>query len=76
MKRLRTTDPLTADDVADRLDRAIDRVLRIMWDVRRTEGTLMDEVKHSRYLASGGGNHLAHELDRWGFSPIPVKGDD
>lgn len=75
MKRLSTSDPLTADDVADRLNRALDRALRIMWDVRRTEGDLLDEVKRSRYLGPAG-HHVAYELQRWGFDPFPVKGDD
>lgn len=78
MKRLSTSDPLTADDVADRLNRALDRALRIMWDVRLNGGELMwERVKMSHYLhASPAGNHLAHELQRWGFEPFPAKGDD
>lgn len=75
MKRLSTSDPLTPDDVADRLNRALDRVLRIMWDIQQTEGSLMDEVKRSRYLIGGLPNYVAYELQQWGYEPFPVKGD-
>lgn len=51
MKRLHTSDPLTADDVAERLDRAAMRALQILMEVRQTEG-LFEAVKGSRYHTS------------------------
>jgi hypothetical protein len=63
MKRLSTSDPLTADDVADRLNRAMVRTMRILMEVRQTEG-LFDEVKRSRYLTLMPAD-LAAELALW-----------
>lgn len=65
-KRLRTSDPLTEHDVAERLDRAAYRVARIMLDARR-DG-YMDLVKHSRYL-TGALQLVAAELALWGVEP-------
>ena len=73
MRRLRTTDPLTPDDVAFRLDKALDRVMRIMWDAQQLG--IMDEVKGSRYLGPAIG-HVAYELQMWNVHPHKVKGDD
>jgi hypothetical protein len=65
-KRLSTTEPLTEHDVAERLDKAALRVVRIMSDIRQ-QG-FMDLVKHSRYL-TGALNILAAELKLWGVEP-------
>jgi hypothetical protein len=62
-KRLSTGDPLTEHDVAERLDKAILRVIRIMSDARQ-QG-YMDQVKNSRYLTNTPGM-LAAELELWG----------
>lgn len=70
MKRCSTTDPLTPDDVAERLDHAALRVLRILMDVRQIEG-LCDAVKQSRYLTNTC-HDLAAELVVWGFH---ISGD-
>lgn len=74
MKRLSTDDPLTADDVAERLDKALVRVLRIMLDVRQTEGNLLADVRKSRYLTNSI-NAVAYELqtDEWNVQPIPLR---
>lgn len=66
MKRLSTDDPLTPDDVAERLVKAAMRTLRVLLDVRQTDG-LFDDVKRSRYLR-GSLNLLADELREWGVS--------
>lgn len=65
-KRLRTSDPLTEHDVADRLDKAALRVVRIMTDARQ-QG-YAEAVKHSRYLTNVLGI-LAAELQLWGVQP-------
>lgn len=65
-KRLRTGDPLTEHDVAERIDRAALRLARIMGDIRQQGG--MEPVKHSRYLA-GALPILAAELQLWGIEP-------
>lgn len=65
-KRLHASDPLTEHDVAERLDKAALRVVRIMSDARQ-QG-YMDAVKHSRYL-TGALNLLAAELDLWDARP-------
>lgn len=65
-KRLNTGDPLTEHDVAERLDRAAIRVVRIMADTRQLGA--MDPVKASRYLTNSL-NILASELALWGVTP-------
>jgi hypothetical protein len=65
-KRLRTSDPLTEHDVADRLDKAALRAVRIMTDARQ-QG-YAGAVKHSRYLTNVLGI-LAAELQLWGVRP-------
>lgn len=47
-KRLYTSDPLNEHDVAERLDKAALRALRILMEVRQTEG-LFEAVRESRY---------------------------
>lgn len=69
-KRLRTSDPLTEHDVADRLDKAALRLLQILMDARQLG--LMEQVKHSRYLTNVPGL-LAAELARWGIEPEPDR---
>src|SRR5580693_8523901 len=66
-KRLNTSEPLTEHDVADRLDRAALRVVRIMMDTRQLG--MMEQVKHSRYL-TGVLNMLAAELKLWDVEPV------
>lgn len=68
-KRLSTDEPLTEHDVADRIDKAADRLLRIFWDVRQIGGDLAPSVVRSRYLTSGCLDELAAELRRWGADP-------
>jgi hypothetical protein len=65
-KRLRASDPLTEHDVAERLDKAALRVLRIMSDARQ-QG-YMEAVRHSRYLTNVLGM-LAAELVLWNAEP-------
>jgi len=65
-KRLRTNEPLTEHDVADRLDKAALRVVRIMSDARQ-QG-YMDPVRHSRFLTNVLGM-LAAELQLWNVTP-------
>lgn len=67
-KRLSTDEPLTEHDVAERLDRAALRLVRIMMDVRQTPG-LFEAVKGSRYLTCGLLEGLAAELQAWGVEP-------
>ena len=73
-KRYNTTEPLTEHDVADRLEKAMLRVWRIMVDARQMEGevgtypNLMDAVKSSRYLTNVP-MALMWELERWGYFP-------
>ena len=68
MKRLSTSDPLTADDVAERLDKAAERVLHILMDTRQQEGDLYEQVRGSRYL-KGALELLAGELAVWEVTP-------
>jgi hypothetical protein len=65
-KRLRTSDPLTEHDVADRIDRAALRLARILADIRQQGG--MPAVQRSRYLTNAV-NILAAELEAWGIEP-------
>lgn len=65
-KRSSKDEPLTEHDVADRLDKAAFRVLRIMMDAR--EIGVMDEVKRSRYFLNTL-DLLADEMAEWGFVP-------
>jgi hypothetical protein len=67
-KRLSAGDPLTEHDVAERIDRAALRLLRIMGDIRQQGG--MEAVRHSRYLTNVLGM-LAAELTLWGVEPDP-----
>jgi hypothetical protein len=48
-KRLSTDEPLTEHDVADRLDKAALRTLRIMMDARQISPEFFEAVKGSRY---------------------------
>ena len=65
-KRLRTSDPLTEHDVAERLDKAALRTVRILMDIRQLG--MMEEVRHSRYLTNSL-SMLAAELKLWGVDP-------
>jgi hypothetical protein len=65
-KRHSTAEPLTEHDVAERLDRAALRVLRIMIDAENLG--IVTEVQHSRYLTNAL-SWLAGELGRWGIEP-------
>lgn len=65
-KRLRSSDPLTEHDAAERLDKSALRTVRILSDLRQLG--LMDLVKHSRYLTNSLGM-LAAELQLWGAEP-------
>lgn len=67
MKRTSTNQPLTSDDVAERLDRAALRTLRILMDARQQVG-LFEPVKHSRYLTNTLAA-LAAEIGLWGIAP-------
>ena len=66
-KRTSTDDPLTEHDVAERLDHAALRTLRILMETRQ-QG-LMPAVSSSRYLGSGLLDMLAAELQEWGATP-------
>ncbi len=68
-KRLGVDDPLTEHDVADRLNRATLRVLRILMDAR--DLGLAESVKGSRFHTNSL-NALRSELDAWGIQPIPI----
>lgn len=68
MKRSNPQEPLTPDDVAERLDRAAMRVLHILMDIRQTDG-LQEQVEQSRYLR-GSLEALRAEMDRWAIEPI------
>lgn len=70
-KRTSTDEPLTPHDVAQRLDRAALRVLRIMMEVRQTPG-LQEAVLASRYHTNVM-DELAAELQRWGIEPFRVR---
>lgn len=74
-KRLSTAEPLTEHDVAERLSHAAERTLRILMDVRQTEGDLYEDVKHSRYLLGGLLEALAAELQTWGIEPQVPRED-
>jgi hypothetical protein len=65
-KRHSTEDPLTEHDVAERLDKAALRTLRILMDARQMG--IMEQVKVSRYLTNSV-NALAAELETWGVTP-------
>jgi hypothetical protein len=65
-KRLGTSDPLTEHDVAERLDKAALRTVRIMTDIR--QHGFVEPVKKSRYLTNAL-NILAAELQMWGVEP-------
>lgn len=68
-KRLSTQDPLTEHDVAERIDKAGLRLLRILLDVRQLG--VMEEVRSSRYFTNVL-SLLAEELDEWG---VPRGGE-
>lgn len=77
MKRQSTAEPLTPDDIAERLSTAMLRTWRILLDVRQNED-LWDAVKHSRYLVVMP-SQLIEELQRWtdhpdGLSSEPPAG--
>lgn len=63
-KRCSTAEPLTEHDVADRLDKAALRLLRILMDTRQAEGDLYADVRRSRYLTNGL-DLLIEELGHW-----------
>lgn len=65
-KRLSASDPLNEHDIAERLDRAAFRTLRILMDVR--EHGVMDAVKGSRYNTNVL-SLLVDELAEWGYLP-------
>jgi hypothetical protein len=62
-KRLSTNEPLTPHDVAERLDKAALRTLRILTEVRE-DPDLFGQVKHSRYHTNVC-RLLADELENW-----------
>lgn len=62
-KRADKHQPLTEHDVAERLDRAAMRALRILWEARQLG--IAEEVKASRYLTGGTLEWLRAELDAW-----------
>jgi hypothetical protein len=68
VKRTSTDEPLTPDDVAERLTRAAMRTLRIMLDVRQSPD-LYPAVRRSRYLLPDILELLSAELDEWGIKP-------
>lgn len=71
-KRYDTSEPLTEHDVAARLNRSAERVLRIMWDTRQLG--LAKQVRDSRYLTHDVLGHLRAELDLWDVEPRPLAG--
>lgn len=71
-KRYSTDEPLTEHDIAARLDRAVERVWRIMWGARRIG--LAQQITHSRYLTHPTLGILRAELDAWGVEPRPITG--
>lgn len=73
-KRLSTSEPLTEHDVAERLDHAALRLLRIMYDLRENSPELVGPVRASRYW-TGAVNALAYELarDEWNVEPHPLR---
>ena len=72
-KRLSLDEPLTEHDVAERLNRAALRVVRIMADARQ-QG-YMEPVKHSRYLTNVLSMLMA-ELQLWNIEPQASWTDD
>ena len=72
-KRLSLDEPLTEHDVAERLNRAALRVVRIMTDARQ-QG-YMEPVKHSRYLTNILSMLMA-ELQLWDIEPQASWTDD
>ncbi len=54
----------TSDEIAARLNRAAFRALRILMEVRQTQG-LYEEVQASRFLRPGTLDSLATELKEW-----------
>lgn len=73
-KRTGTDQPLTEHDVAERLDHAALRLLRIMQDVRLNHPELLGPVRGSRFLTNAV-NALAYELKHpeWNISPVPLR---
>lgn len=69
-KRTSTDQPLTEHDVAERLDKAAMRVLKILVEVREMD--ILPLVKSSRYLTNSL-NALAAELQAWDIEPVPMK---
>lgn len=67
-KRTSIHEALTEHDIAERLDHAAMRTLRILIDVRSSEGDLYRDVRGSRYLTNSL-QLLADELEAWGVSP-------
>lgn len=63
---------LTPEDVARRTSRAVGRCLRILMDVRQTDG-LYEQVRDSPLLRDGLPEALAAELALWGFEPVPLR---
>jgi hypothetical protein len=63
VKREKVTDPLTPDDVAERLSKAMLRCWRILMDVRQ-DPDLYREVRNSRYLTVLP-HQLVEELEHW-----------
>ncbi len=70
-KRSSTSEPLTEHDVAERLDRAAVRTLRILMDARQIDG-LAEQVRGSRYLTNSLAA-LAAELQEWGVKPQALR---
>lgn len=71
-KRLSTSEPLTEHDIAERLDKAVLRVIRIMADARQLG--FHEPVRDSRYMTVNSLGILRAELDLWGVEPTPLKG--
>lgn len=69
-KRYDTSEPLTEHDIAARLDKAVERVVRIMWDARQLGLAL--QIHHSRYLTHDALGMLRAELDAWDVEPNPL----
>lgn len=72
-KRASAGDPLTEHDIADRLDKAALRLLRIMYDLRVNHPELVAPVRTSRYWTNAV-SALAHELGlpEWDIDPKPL----
>lgn len=69
-KRLTTGEPLTEHDVAERMNKAALRLLRIMMDARQLG--LMVEVRGSRYMSANALGALRAEMDAWSIEPQPM----